>query len=124
MSVKSVLVLDDCEDLLEVSKFFIEDVCNCRAITASSLAAIKEHGVNAIGCDLALLDINLGPHEPNGLDVYHWLRANGFKGAIYFLTGHARTFPLVAEAERLGDAKILTKPLLPEHMSKIIRGEV
>lgn len=123
MTHNLILVLDDCEDLLELSKFFIEDVCKRKAITAKSLKAIQDQSAAAISCDLALLDINLGPNEATGLDAYHWLRANGFTGAIYFLTGHARTFPLVAEAQRLGDAKILTKPLLPDDLIKVIRGE-
>lgn len=119
----SILVLDDCEDLLQLSKVFIERLCDKHAITVKSLHEIETIEESALGCEMALLDINLGANEPNGLDVYHWLRDHGFKNRIVFLTGHARTYPLVAEAERLGDAKVLSKPLLPADLVRVVRGD-
>ena len=119
----SVLVLEDCEDLLQLSKVFIENLCDRNAITVKSLHDIEVIEERALDCDLALLDINLGANEPNGLDVYHWLRDHGFKKRIVFLTGHARNYPLVAEAERLGDARVLSKPLLPADLISVVRGD-
>jgi FixJ family two-component response regulator len=72
---------------------------------------------------MAFLDINLGPAQPSGVDAYRWLRDKGFNKPIFFLTGHASTYPLVAEAELLGDAKVLSKPCKPEDLIAIIRGD-
>ena len=117
---KSVLVLDDSEDLLELVKLYIERLCGCHAVTAQSMHEVETHADEAFACELAFLDINLGPNEPNGLDVFRWLRANGFDHPIYFLTGHARNNPLVAEAERLGGAKVLSKPIAADELKNVI----
>lgn len=122
-TLRSILVLDDSDDLLELVRFFVERLCERTAITARNLREIEALGVQVFSCELAILDINLGPLEPSGVDVYHWLRSKGFKAPIFFLTGHARSCPFVAEAERLGDARVLTKPLAPDDLIKIIRGE-
>jgi len=74
-------------------------------------------------CDLALIDINLGAGQPSGVEVYRWLRARGFGGRIFFLTGHAMNSPFVAEAVRLGDAQVLSKPIRPDRLIRLLRGE-
>jgi hypothetical protein len=68
----------------------------------------------------AVLDINLGPGEPTGVDAYHWLRSRGFSGRIIFLTGHAASHPLVREARLIGDAVVLEKPTGIDHLSSAI----
>jgi DNA-binding NtrC family response regulator len=117
----SILILDDCTDLLELLSIVIARHCHCEAITAASLADIIHLGEKALLTQLAILDINLGANQPNGMDAYHWLRKNCYDKPIYFLTGHAKDFPLVAEAELLGDAKILTKPMDAHALVKIVR---
>jgi FixJ family two-component response regulator len=57
------------------------------------------------------LDINLGVDSASGIDAYRWLRDTGFGGRIAFLTGRARTHPMVQEALRFGDAKVYDKPI-------------
>jgi FixJ family two-component response regulator len=106
-----VLFLDDDDDLRAT---FIELV---RTIFARECHGIGSHrdlialGERALHCGVAILDINLGPEAPSGLDAYGWLRKHGFDGRIVFLTGHAASHPLVVEASRLGDAEIVGKPV-------------
>lgn len=121
-SSKSALLLDDSEDLLVLEKLYIERLCGYNAITAKSFQDVQALGQQVFACDLAILDINLGLNEPNGVDVYRWLRSRGFTSPIFFLTGHARNNPLVTEAEALGDAKVLSKPLSAEELVRIVRG--
>ena len=121
---QSVLVLDDSEDLLNLTKILVEHYCGRKAITARSFDEIKLRRDEALKCDLAILDINLGPDQPNGVDVYRWLRKNGFTKPIHFLSGHARTFPLVAEAERIGDATVFSKPIPADDLIRIIEGGI
>ncbi len=118
----SILFLDDCEDLLRLAKCFIDRQCGYKAITVKSMFEIEALGDRVFSCKLAILDINLGPNEPSGIDVYRWLRAHKFRAPIFFLTGHAATSPLVEEAERLGDATILSKPIEPSILVDIIRS--
>ena len=123
MQKTSILVLDDCEDLLGLTVCFIEKLCGCTAVTARSLADVQRQFETVLTCELAILDINLDEGQPNGIDVYYWMRANGFQARIVFLTGHARTYPLVTEAERLGDVKIFSKPLPASTLIKIVQNE-
>lgn len=120
---KTILVLEDCEDLLALEKFMIEKLCERRAVLARNLDEVKALGQESLGCEMALLDINLGPNEPNGVAAYQWLRANGFERPIYFLSGHASSLSAVAGVERSGDAKILQKPVDPHLLMRIIRGD-
>ena len=119
----SILVVEDLEDLLELEKILIESLCGRKAVTAKNLSEVIAHGERALKCELALIDINLGVGQPSGVEVYRWLRSNGFDGPICFLTGHAADSPLVAGAARLGDVRVLTKPIAPDRMVRIIRGE-
>jgi len=45
---------------------------------------------------------------------------HGFKGKVLFFTGHARSNPQVALAERNGVA-ILEKPLHPDKLISVVR---
>ena len=121
MDAGSVLVLDDSEDLLDVLRLIIERQCNLKAVTLKSMAEVVAIKETALACKIAILDINLGPNEPNGVDVYHWLRSQAFQGQIVFLTGHAATHPIVAAAQGLGDARVFTKPLSASALVQMIR---
>jgi len=119
---KTILILDDAEDLLYLMATTIDHFCGYKVLTAKSHHEVKELGQRALNSDLAILDINLGPNEPNGVDVYRWLRDNGFTSKIFFLTGHAPTYPLVVEAAQLGDVEVLCKPIRLETLVEIVKG--
>lgn len=106
-----VLVLEDDEDLrsilLELLSLSGADAC----VDAGSLAELKRRQAEALGCGLAILDINLGAGVPSGLDAYEWLKENGFSGRTVFLTGHARSHPLVRQALELSNVQVLSKPI-------------
>ena len=103
-------LLDDDADLLEALADLLQ-TRNCRGLLARSLDELKALGQQALDADVAVLDVNLGPGMPTGLDAYDWLLGCGFAGRILFLTGHARAHPLVARAERLQRASVLDKPM-------------
>ena len=107
----AVLFLDDDDDLRAT---FIDLM---RTVFARECHGIGSHrdlialGEWALHCGVAILDINLGPEVPTGIDSYGWLRKHGYDGRIVFLTGHAASHPLVMEARRLGDAEVVSKPV-------------
>ena len=108
-SAPSIVVLDDDQDLREsVSDVFAVLGRSCLALP--SLAAMCDCDREVLACDLAILDVNLGDGVPSGVDAYAWLRERSFGGRIVFLTGHARSHPLVARASTLG-AQVLQKPI-------------
>jgi FixJ family two-component response regulator len=106
-----VVFLDDDKDLRDLFAEVVALLSGRDCLTVSSLAELIAHEARVLAADLAILDINLGPDAPSGLDAYHWLRQQGFTGRIVFLTGHAASHPLVAEAHQLGDVRVFEKPL-------------
>jgi FixJ family two-component response regulator len=106
-----VFLLDDEPDLRESIVAVVRIMMGADCVAAGSVAQMIEQHEAVLGCAVALLDINLGPGRPSGLDAFRWLRAHAFSGSIAFLTGHARHHPLVAEAYRIGAAKVLEKPI-------------
>jgi len=118
-----VLILDDSEELVDLFKLLIESQCGCMTVTAKSLTEVMNQREKVKNCSLAILDINLGPDEPSGIEAYRWLKANDFDGKIVFLTGHAVSHPLVASAQSLGDAQVFNKPLSADSIIQMVRGK-
>jgi FixJ family two-component response regulator len=116
-----VLVLEDDADLrsilCELLSLSGADAC----VSAGSVQDMQRKRTEALGCGLALLDINLGAGVPSGLDAYHWLKENGFSGRNVFLTGHARSHPLVREALELKNVQVLSKPIESKVLLALVR---
>lgn len=112
----TILVMDDDIDLLEVLQETLVTLCKVdEVITATSLETVQEQKEKILNCELAILDVNLGAERPSGVNVAEWLRANGFKGKIVFLTGHAVSDPEVLAATRMPNTKVVAKPIgLPQ----------
>jgi len=120
--IPAVLVVDDFEDLVEILQMTIEDVCDLKVVGATSFKQVKEIDFDKYQYKLAILDINLGASEPNGIDVFHFLKEKGFMGEIIFFTGHAENHPLVKEAAKLNGVRIVNKPIRPDELTSIIRS--
>ena len=118
-----VLYVEDNDDLRELVVELITVVFQRRCLGVASYEEMVGLGEEALGCSVAILDINLGPNRRSGIDAYTWLRDKGYTGRIVFLTGHASTQPLVVEAKRIGDAEIFSKPIDPDRLRSIVEGE-
>ena len=117
-----VLHVEDNDDLRELVVELVTAVLKHRCVGVGSYEELVGLGDEALGCSIAILDINLGPNRRSGIDAYAWLRANGYTGRIVFLTGHASAHPLVVEAQRIGDAQIFSKPIEPDRLRSIVEG--
>jgi DNA-binding NtrC family response regulator len=117
----SVFYLDDDRDLLQVMATLVKLKTQRECLGLTTLAEMREHRAEVLGTVLAILDINLGANQPSGLDAWGWLRAEGYKGKIVFLTGHGAAHPLVARAEQMGEVHVYQKPLQPEELVEIVR---
>jgi len=106
-----VLILDDDPDLRDTLGEAITTFFKCSCVEAASYDDLVALGERALDCRLAILDVNLGPDRPSGVDAFEWLLAHGFQGRIAFLTGHARTHPAVQLASQLQHASIHQKPM-------------
>jgi DNA-binding NtrC family response regulator len=110
-AASTVLLLDDDADLLDVLGSVIGEVCERACLAAKSYEELVRLGDRALSCDVAILDVNLGPGRPSGVDAYQWLQDRGFHGKIAFLTGHAKTHPAVLRACQVQAATVHQKPI-------------
>jgi FixJ family two-component response regulator len=118
--VRRVVFVDDDEDLLEAMREILHCSALAECVAVRSLAELERKREQVLACDLAILDINLGPGVPSGIEVFHWLRNRGFTGDIVFLTGHAADDPLVSAAAKLGSTRIYKKPIGMEELGGLI----
>lgn len=110
MTAKSVLLLEDNDDLRMMMRELFES-CEARCVGVGSVQELKNLGASQpLSFDLAILDVNLGPGQPSGVDAYRWLLGQSFSGRILFMTGHGRSLACVADAHALG-VKVLQKPV-------------
>jgi len=118
----SVVFLDDSEDLRELLPLVLEPSLGVKCMCFGSLKELQKHANEVLGARVAILDVNLGPNVPDGIDAFNWLSSHGFHGKIFFFTGHARTNPQLETAERNG-IEILEKPLEPAKLiSSVMRA--
>lgn len=115
-----IVFLDDSEDLRELMPVLLASTLGVECRCFGSLMEFDDHADEVLRARVAILDINLGPNVPDGVDAFHWLMDHGFQGKVLFFTGHARTNPQVAVAERNGVA-ILEKPLHPDKLISFIQ---
>jgi DNA-binding NtrC family response regulator len=119
---RNVLIVDDDEDLRLALGDLIEDVGPNRCVGAASLDDVVSLGPRALGCGVAILDVNLGAGRPSGLDVLEWLRRHGFEGRAVFLTGHASGSRQVRMALAIGGSPVLAKPLEIDALVKLLEA--
>ena len=118
----AVLVVEDDADLLDSLTVALELLCGRSSLCVSGYRELVELGPRALACELAILDVNLGPGLPSGLDALRWLRDHNFGGRICFLTGHATSHPLVDQAVHRGDAMVLRKPIAADMLKALVDG--
>jgi DNA-binding NtrC family response regulator len=116
----SVVFLDDSEDLRALMPLVLEPALGVKCMCFGSLMELEERRDDVLRAKLAILDINLGPNVPDGIDAFNWLVAHGFHGKILFFTGHTRTVQQVEAAQGKG-FEILQKPVQPGELISHIR---
>jgi FixJ family two-component response regulator len=116
----AVLLLDDDDDLLDALSDLVRLLVGARCLAVHSFGELVAQREPALACERAVLDINLGPAQPSGLDAYAWLKDQGFAGSVAFLTGHARSHPLVARACALGGVTVHQKPIGVDELRQML----
>lgn len=108
---RRVLVLDDDADFCDLLRLFLESTLPVECVVVRKLSELVARAPEALTCELALLDVNLGHGEPSGIDALEWLYANGFPGSVVFLTGHARCHPLLSRLVESSSIRVFEKPV-------------
>ena len=123
MSPGGVLLLDDDDDMLSTISELVRLLTQRPCVTAHSLRELIARRDEALRCSNAILDINLGPAQPSGLEAYAWLKEHRFAGTVIFLTGHARSHPLVARAGALDGVQVYQKPIETDELLRLLGAQ-
>jgi DNA-binding NtrC family response regulator len=115
-----VLFVDDDDDLRDVMRDTLGRLGVQHIVTAGSLREVVERRDEALTCELAVLDINLGSDEPNGVSVLEWLEREGFAGRVVFLTGHGDKDTRVQQAVHLTGSRVASKPITVAKLRDLI----
>jgi DNA-binding NtrC family response regulator len=118
----NVLIIDDDEDLRLALADLLEATSGRRVIGARDLDELAALGPLALACGLSIIDVNLGPGKPGGVEALAWLREHGYRGRAVFLTGYGPANPWVEEARLAGDVAVLAKPLGVDALLQIIES--
>src|SRR5215467_2497757 len=87
-----IVFLDDNQDLRELIRDILESELKVECRCFGSVMELTNDREEVLCAKVALLDINLGPDVPNGIDAFNWLRKQEFRGKFVFFTGHARIY--------------------------------
>lgn len=115
-----VVILDDSADLGDVMCQLLTFEGGAQCIATRSYEEFVQRAQDALTADLVVLDVNLGPDVPSGVDAYEWLRRHGYTGRVVFLTGHAGSHPLVQRARSLRGVPVLEKPVEAEQLLALL----
>lgn len=116
-----VVFLEDNKDLQILLTRLLKVKLNLDCLCFSHFHDLKIHAKDVLLRKVTILDINLGPNEPSGLDAYQWLKENAYQGRILFLSGHASSNPLVLAA-RTNGVEVLEKPLRSNHLLALVQS--
>lgn len=122
MSVKKIIFLDDNEDLRIITSRLIKNQLGIDCITCASYEEFINQSEQILDSNLVILDINLGT-EATGVDAYHWLFDNDYKGKVFFLTGYDQTNNLVEDVRSEG-AAIFQKPLETKKFIQLVNQAI
>jgi FixJ family two-component response regulator len=110
-----ILILEDDDDMRNALVDVVSTLLGWDQLAVASYEELLARREEAMGCQLAMLDVNLGADQPSGLDALEWLLRQRFPGEVVFLTGHGQSDPLVQRARKMGIATVMEKPIgLPQ----------
>src|SRR5690348_1801531 len=116
------LVLDDDVDYCNLLTILFDSALGVECLGMQHLADVVARAEETLACDLVILDVNLGPNQPSGIDAFGWLRAHDFAGEIVFITGHAGSHPLLHSTAENEGIRVLEKPVDVGVLLSLIRG--
>ena len=120
--MRTVLFVDDSYDICQVVEVMCQSLPEVECVCVTSMSAVLERAAQVLRTALSILDVNLGPGEPSGVEIYRWLKGQNYCGKIVFLSGHARTDPLVEEAATTSGVDFFQKPLGFDQIEALILG--
>jgi FixJ family two-component response regulator len=120
--MRTVLFVDDSDDICQVVEAMCQSLPEVECVCVTSMLAVQERAEQVLRTGVAILDVNLGPGEPSGIEIYRWLKGKNYRGKVVFLSGHVRTDPQVEEAGKISGVDFFQKPLGFAQIEALILG--
>lgn len=117
----AVTLVDDCKELRVLVSLLLFEELGVRCTACASFSEVQRREEQVLENQAAIIDINLGAGQPDGVQVYRWFRERGYKGKIFFLTGHAKGSPQLREALQTG-VTILEKPMTADELVALLHN--
>ena len=118
-----VTIVDDSFELRYLISVLLEKSLGTPCLCIASFKEAISQSNKVLESAVVILDINLGPGQPDGVAVYEWLKGQGYRGKVFFLTGHAKGGQQVRQAAKTG-VSILEKPMAPEELIQLLAQAV
>ena len=119
--LNTITLVDDSRELRFLFDILIKQELGVPVIGCPSLKDVMQHRDEVLNSQAIIIDINLGPGEPDGVEVYRWIRDQKYDGQIFFFTGHAAEAPQVRVAAKTG-VPVLEKPLSAIELIDVVKG--
>ena len=119
----AVTFVDDSSDLRALVTLLLKRGLGVECLGLNSLKEVELHSEDVLNSSMAILDVNLGSDTSDGIDVFDWLQRRNFGGAVFFLTGHARSHPRISQARNL-NVQILEKPIPPDRLLALVGAAI
>lgn len=117
----TVTIVDDSNEFRFFFCCLLERKLQVNCLSLASFADVKDRASEVLKSRVVVLDINLGPGQPDGVAVFEWLRAHAYEGKIFFLTGHAKGSPEVKRAASTG-VSIFEKPMRAQEIVLVLKN--
>ena len=72
--MRTVLFVDDDCDICEVVEAMCQSLPEVECVCVTSMSAVLERAALVLCTGIAILDVNLGPGKPSGVEIYRWLK--------------------------------------------------
>ena len=117
--MKSIVLIDDEFDILEIIKSSLELIIDEHIsyhTFSNPVQAIRFIQANAV--DLVVTDLNMD--NINGLEVYHKLRINSNVKKFIFISGQVNDYK--NELNKINDCHVLEKPIKINDLANVVKS--
>jgi two-component system nitrogen regulation response regulator NtrX len=119
MSAKTILIIDDEDDIRSLLKDILEDEGYKVLQAAHSMQA--EHVIDHHNVDLLILDIWLENSDKDGIELLRSLRKTGFDKPVLMISGHGNVDTAV-QTIKLGAYDFIEKPFKTERLLLTVKN--
>ncbi len=116
----SVAIVDDSDEIRALMSVVLQQELGIECVSVGCFTDLISQRSRILSSKVVILDIYMGPDQPDGVDIAGWLQRNEYQGKVVFLTGYGKGTPQVARALESG-LDIFQKPLAVDELLSLLR---